>query len=291
VSVTPPFTIKNAPDGEVPPLPPVTVAREPVMTIAYPHGCLGVAELTLDTMPVMDRDPEALPDIPGGGHSYDGCCLEYLEMGIALPFEIEAKWSGRGAESWAVMVDGYQLATINEFDGTAGPITVSLAARLNWKLPHEFWLAATYNDRPGYREFYMGTGVGVGAFAPSGPPCSSSGSIFWNSLDYWDAWVGAHHDVADTLGPKDRLGAYLGLTGPWGSDVPKQHLATDPAIELCLSVGVPDGSAFAATLTDLTLEQAYSAVSYPIESAHQLLPPCAERVAYPIFRTRHKASR
>lgn len=298
--VTPPFPFKSAPDPVVAPLAPVTVIRQPVFTIEF-FPVLGVecqeASICWDQMPVMNREPMAIPDVPGSGHSYDGCCLEYLDMGVGTGNDIPPLWSGKGAFNWNLYVDGIQvnIGSIIGQDGEVGPFCIGVDSFLfpfNWKAPHNVWLEATYHDRPSYNDFYIDpTTVGIGAFGPSQAdcPCFACPSARWGDAGYWDPWVSDHHAVGDVLGPKDRNGNYLGLTGPWGSAVPQQHLETDPTIDLCHTIGVQDGSAFFSSLIDIVSAELYPEVSYLVQSAPWSSDRCKPS-AYPILRHRHKVA-
>lgn len=294
----------------MPPLPAATIAQQPVMSVAYLLGnCQGSAFLQLDTMPVMSREPEAVPNIPGGGFSYNHF-MEYLSMGIRPTAGTGlASWSGRGVSSWTVKIDGvaYGGGTINFYDGTPGPIGFEIQqfyGPFDWTVAHTWQLTATYHDRPSYEEFWIDPStVGIVAFGPGtmladpnvpwtlegiGFGCCSRHaaffpSAFWGDNGYWDPWVDAHHNVGDPNGPVDRYGRYLGLSGPWGSAVPKQHLATGPGLVVCggacQPASLPDqpggsGDVYATALFDFVNTTTYPEVTYTVSTPAVTLPAC-----------------
>lgn len=287
--VTPPFAYKQDPNPEAAAPAQAVIVTPPVFDIVYDGGCYNIATVHV-TAPVMNREPSTIPNQPG---TMNTGYLEYFDMGVAPESAIPAKWSGDGAGFWAIYLDGVLLPSDTYFvgarDGDPTPWT-SILPSMDWTIGHTIQLRATYHDRPAYRDFYMGDGIGVIADAPSAGPCPSIGSIGWGDLDYWDPWVRAHHDEPIT-GPVDRWGNTIAsLTGPWGSAVTQQALATDPTIDLCSTIGVSDGSAFACSLTDVVCEVTYPEVAYEISTEIQVLYPCSTpRDSPPVFQSRFKA--
>lgn len=272
-----------------PPLPAAYIVTPPVLSLHFPFGCVDdqPAVLQLDQMPVMNREPETIPNVAG---NLSSGYLEYLDMGVSPANAINPRWIGHGAESWDVYVDGDVLGTINAFDGQTGPLSTSLFPTPvgGWDVgPYSVQLVATYHDRPEFRDFYMSAGQGIIAFAPStDPACPSIGTIGWNALGYYDPWVASHADVTDLLGPVDRYGDYLTLTGPWGSNIGQQHLASAPGCETCHTIGIPQGSAWASTLLDYVSTETYAEITYEISTVPQIIAGCTPApTATPVFDT------
>lgn len=275
---------KTAPDV-YPLAPAVTIVRQPVMDLQFPFGCgEQFAVLQMDTMPVMSRDPLTIPNVPG---AFPSTTLEYADMGVAPANAAGARWSGIGGRDWTVYVDGVALTTFSLYDGTPGPFGIQIPAPGGgWGAgPYTVWISATYEDRPEFRDFYMNTATqGIIAFGPSNLLCTAAfyPSPSWDTLGYWDPWVSAHHNVADTNGPADRHGNYLGLAGLWGTDVPQQRLRAP--ILMCVFIGFPDFSAFSSNLIDLVETEVFPAETYLVETTHQILTGCTTPLSgYPIF--------
>jgi hypothetical protein len=275
-------------------------------------------------LPVMNREPEALPDIPGGGWSYQQF-LEYLDLGI-VPYDdgtFDEFWSGLGAYEWSILVDGVPSGvTFRGFDGTSGPyrILVGGGGAIDWTVPHTWQLSATYFDRPAYSEFWFDpASIGIVAFGPGtmtidpNVPYIRAGyffgccerhntffpSIFWGDAGVLEeAWVTSHRAVGDPLGPLDRHGNYLGLSGPWGSAVPQQYFASGPNETPCSclncaicgepgsldsSGSVGSGDVYATSLLDLAEITTYARHEYTVTSSTQTLPACSPVTSNPVF--------
>lgn len=267
---------------------PAFIIQQPVMSLHFPFGCdTQSAVLQLDRMPLMNREPETIPDVPG---SYTGV-LEYLDMGVAPADEVGATWIGWGAQSWDVYVDGVVMGNIDAYDGQVGPLGVALFnPGGNWGQagPYSVYIQATYHDRPSFKDFYMSAGMGVIAFRPwTDPRCPSIGTVGWGQLGYWDPWVDIHHSVTDVQGPVDRYGNYLTLQGPWGSNVGQQALASSSGCDICHILGIPPGSAWASTLIDFVATEIYPEITYPIQTVPQSLDGCTvpTSTATPVFDT------
>lgn len=320
----PPFPFKSAPDGEFPHLPAPVIVSQPVINISYPAGCSGsFAVLQFEQMPIFDREPDTVPNQPGGGYSYMRF-IEYLDMGISP--HATSLWSGTGAEVWTVYCDGVVVSqsgsplTFTAIDGLTEPFGIQVpntlmgGGTIDWTIPHDWHIEATYLDRPSYEEYYIDSAsVGVVCFGPSTGPddprvpyiiegtafgCDERNEAFFPSAlfgneSYWDPWVDTHHSVADVNGPTDRHGNYLPLTGPWGSDVPKQALCSPPGSVPCTGASqgggyLPDqpggaGDVYATSLEDFVQTVVYAAVTYAVATTPQTLPSCGSITATPVF--------
>lgn len=309
---TPPFPFRTAPDAVVPAAPAPVITREPVWSISYPNGCgSGYAIVQLDCTPFFDREPDVLPDKPGGGWSYAGF-LEYWDLGIAPynPTTSPTLWSGTGITNWNVLVDGVAITSfgLGLTDGIEGPFGFEVSPTYDvpfadWTAAHTWQLQGVYLDRPAYSEFYFdAASIGIVGFGPSTSPldpntpyirngvtfgCDERSPSFfpsalWGDYGYYDPWVIAHHNVSDVLGPKDRLGNYLSLTGPWGSDVLHQAKASRGAV--CTTAGEESGDIYAESLVDFCAQTNYPAISYTYTTPPVTLPACVAAAAgTPVF--------
>jgi hypothetical protein len=244
---TPPFPFKSAPDGEAAHLPAPVMVREPVWEIFYPKGCTNSqAWIQLDTMPIFDREPDMIPNIPGAGYSYNRF-IEYLDMGVAPYNEGDGgHWQGTGVQVWTLYCDSQPVGNNNTSpfsisipDGFTPPsgvigipvpnqiYGVSPSVAIDWTVSHSWYLGGLYFDRPAYSEYYINPStVGIVGFGPSTGPddpsvpyiiegvafgCDERNEAFFPSAlfgneGYWNGWVSAHHGVSDVNGPLDRWG-------------------------------------------------------------------------------------
>lgn len=321
---TPPYPVNPSPGRTPPdPLPPPVMIREPIMGITFPFGCSDdTAVLTIDCTPFFDREPDTIPDDPGGGDMYSKF-VEYLDVGW---YPTDGYWSGRGVTSWSIYIDGvlYTGGSIPIWDSEEGPFSFPISALLigaaDWTAPHTYQLRGVYNDRPGFAEDTFDTvNGGIGQWGPSTSSldpkvyytldgnqfgcCERHPSFFpsvlWGNVGVYNNTLSAHRAVLEDTGPRDRHGNILGFAGPWTStNCPKQFLSAGPGkvpppcsdCTVCGNISwQPNGTAgcgdvYASSLTSIFDTHSVPAVNINYQTAPQTLGPCVSVVTgVPVF--------